>query len=97
MSEEKSEEIKDYSQAIRDAGGDVKRQLEIVDSFIENVMKEHEDYGIIPNVAKPTLFKGGAEKLAALFQVYPIKEVTYRDVDLTQVVVIPDKYKPRKR
>jgi hypothetical protein len=76
-----SEKIENYAQALNDARGDVSRQLEIVDDFVENVMKQGEDYGLIPGIPKPTLFKSGAEKLGALFEVHAVKEVTYRVLD----------------
>jgi hypothetical protein len=35
--------------------------------FVQTVMRDGVDYGTIPNTAKPTLLKAGAEKLTTLF------------------------------
>jgi len=47
------------------------RQLKLGRERIAKVqreyMREDEDYGLIPNTPKPTLFKSGAEKLAQLY------------------------------
>jgi hypothetical protein len=39
--------------------------------LMKKVMKKGIDYGIVPGTDKPSLFKAGAEKLCALFQLAP--------------------------
>jgi hypothetical protein len=57
-----------HGKLIKEAEGDVKRQREIIQDFVNDVLVEGEDYGEIPGFeGKPTLFKSGAEKLLVLF------------------------------
>jgi hypothetical protein len=44
-----------------------KRRLEEFQEFVKGYLKDGEDYGKIPGVAKPSLFKPGAEKLCELY------------------------------
>ena len=52
-----------YQSAIAQAGN----HYETMSIFVEKQMKRGVDYGIIPGGKKPTLLKGGAEKLCKLF------------------------------
>lgn len=44
------------------------QRLNVIRDAMQTAMKEGVDYGRIPGVDKPTLFKPGAEKLGVLFQ-----------------------------
>lgn len=46
-------------------------QRAILSRYVESMMKENIDYGIIPGTQKPTLLKPGAEKLTDLFRCTP--------------------------
>jgi hypothetical protein len=48
-----------------------KEQRSLLKAFVEEMMVEGQDYGIIPGTAKPTLLKPGAEKLLDLFRCTP--------------------------
>lgn len=48
----------------------IKEKLALFDNLaliVKNGLKEGEDYGVIPNCDKPSLFKSGAEKIALLY------------------------------
>lgn len=47
---------------------DLVARLDAIKETQRLAMQENVDYGVIPGTDKPTLFKPGAEKLAALFQ-----------------------------
>ena len=47
---------------------DLKSQISLIQNILKGVMKENEHYGIIPGVAKKSLWKSGAEKLMATFR-----------------------------
>lgn len=47
---------------------DLKEQKQQLVKFVQTHLKRDVDYGIIPGVKNPSLFKPGAEKLANLFQ-----------------------------
>lgn len=58
------------------------RRIALLKQFVQEQMKEGEDYGVIPGTSgKPTLFKPGAEKLNAIFGLAPLIEVTNRVED----------------
>ena len=40
---------------------------EDIETIVRKYLKPNQDYAVIPNTKKPTLLKGGAEKLAAIF------------------------------
>ena len=47
----------------------VKQQMGLITDLMRGVMVQGEDYGVIPGTgSKPTLLKGGAEKLCVLFR-----------------------------
>lgn len=47
-----------------------KERLEQMDKFIADQMVKGTDYGTVPGINKPTLFKSGAEKLENIFGFY---------------------------
>jgi hypothetical protein len=51
---------------------------EAVREFISKIMKDDEDYGLIPGAKKPSLWKPGAEKLTAFFGLAPRFDVEQR-------------------
>lgn len=55
---------------------EMKQHLNLIQDAMREVMKEGEDYGIIPGTPKPTLLKPGAEKLNLLFRLDPEYEIT---------------------
>ncbi|UZQ49591.1 hypothetical protein [Clostridium kluyveri] len=46
---------------------DAKNRVELLQSFVKEMMIINIDYGFIPNCSKPSLFKSGAEKLCDIF------------------------------
>lgn len=44
-----------------------KKRLDEFQSFVKDYLKENQDYGIIPGVKKPSLWKSGADKLCELY------------------------------
>jgi hypothetical protein len=54
---------------------DLLRQVEAIQEVQKLAMIDGEHYGIIPGTKKPTLLKGGAEKLCLLFRMDPEYEV----------------------
>jgi len=51
--------------------------------FTKTVMVKDQDYGTIPGVQKPCLYKAGAEKLSSLFGLTPAFELVERREDWT--------------
>jgi hypothetical protein len=47
-----------------------KERLEELNKFIESQMLKGKDYGVVPGISKPTLFKSGAEKLENIYGFY---------------------------
>lgn len=47
------------------------KSVELLQSFIHEMMTVNIDYGLIPGTPKPTLFKSGAEKLCSIYKVLP--------------------------
>ena len=59
----------------------VVNQVQLIQHVMEKVMKDGEHYGIIPGCGnKPTLLKGGAEKLSLTFRLSPSYEVTEKEL-----------------
>jgi len=77
---------RNHGQEFKEAAGDVAKQLEIIDDFVANVMRKGEDYGIIPGTNKPSLYKGGAEKLLGLLDATPRFEILEYIFDPDKVV-----------
>ena len=48
---------------------------ELISTFVSSQMRRGVDYGVIPGGKKPTLLKGGAEKLCRLFNLRPSYEL----------------------
>ncbi len=46
---------------------DAKNRIEMLQSFVREMMVPNVDYGLIPKCDKPSLFKSGAEKLCDIF------------------------------
>jgi ribosomal protein L37AE/L43A len=59
---------------------DIAEQLKLIEDAMRLVMKEGEDYGTIPGVKKPSLWKPGAEKLGVLFRFAPRYVITQTDL-----------------
>lgn len=57
---------------------EAKTRITMLQNFISEMMVEGQDYGVIPNVNKPSLFKPGAEKLCDIFGFAKHVEVTNR-------------------
>lgn len=49
----------------------MKRQIQAIQTCIKEVMQEDVHYGTIPGTDKPTLLKPGAEKICAMFRLFP--------------------------
>lgn len=58
---------------------DVRSHVNLIQQVMEGVMKADTHYGVIPGTKKPTLYKPGAEVLAATFRI----AVSYRTEDLS--------------
>lgn len=46
---------------------DARKRIEMLRSFVKEIMIVNVDYGFIPNCTKPSLFKSGGEKLCDIF------------------------------
>lgn len=56
--------------------GDVRAQVNLIQSVMQEVMKKDEHYGVIPGTGtKPSLLKAGAEKLCLVFRLAPDYEI----------------------
>lgn len=56
--------------------GDVRSQVNLIQSVMQEVMKRDEHYGVIPGTGtKPSLLKAGAEKLCLVFRLAPDYEI----------------------
>lgn len=58
---------------------DMRAQVNLVQEVMQAVMKKETHYGVIPGTKKPSLYKPGAEVLAATFRI----AVSYRVEDLS--------------
>ena len=72
------------------SAGDVRAQVNLIQEVMQSVMKDGTHFGKVPGAGdKPTLFKAGAEKLAATFRlaIDPIaEELSYGDEFRVRVV-----------
>lgn len=59
----------------------IKAQLSALHELMSSVLKEGVDYGTIPGVKKPSLWKPGAEKICTMFRLDPQYEVEHRILD----------------
>ena len=66
------------------AMADLKEQKSQLVKFVNSQLRKDVDYGIIPGVKNPSLFKPGAEKLANLFQLGSRIVKTDRQVDIKE-------------
>lgn len=48
---------------------DIRARVNLIQEIMKNVMEEGVHFGTIPGCPKPSLFKAGAEKIAATFQI----------------------------
>lgn len=55
-------------------------QVKAIQALMKEVMKEGQDYGVIPGCDKPTLLKAGAEKLAFYFRLGSRYDITVKDL-----------------
>jgi hypothetical protein len=64
---------------------EAKKRLMELQSFVKSVMHRGEDFGLIPGVKKPCLFKPGAEKLSEIYGLVPsyIVDTATEDWDKT--------------
>lgn len=58
---------------------DVRQHVNLIQEVMQAVMKKDTHYGVIPGCQKPSLYKPGAEVLAATFRI----AVSYRTEDLS--------------
>ncbi len=59
-------------------------QADELQQFIDKVLTEGVDYGIVKGYSKPTLLKSGAERLCRFFGVVPVVEITNRLEDYSR-------------
>jgi len=59
----------------------IKAQLGALHELMSSVLKEGVDYGTIPGVKKPSLWKPGAEKICTMFRLDPQYEVLHRIIE----------------
>ena len=70
---------------------DIRAQVNLVQEVMRAVMKEGTHYGVIPGTPKPSLWKPGAEVLAATFRIavsYKIEDLSTDDVVRYRVTAI---------
>ena len=58
----------------------VKRQVNILQEVMRDIMHEGEHYGKIPGTKKPTLLKPGAEKISVTFRLAPSYDIKRTDM-----------------
>jgi hypothetical protein len=81
MSDESKELQVKNDQPLIDSLARVKGQVNLIQHVMRDVMKEGEHYGKIPGCGdKPTLLKGGAEKLLLTFRLAP----TYKEISVVE-------------
>ena len=74
MDEEKAVVMREEKDAL--TVGDVRQQINLIQSLMKDAMKEDEHFGVIPGCGnKPTLLKPGAEKLSMMFRIAPAYDV----------------------
>ena len=85
-------EKRNYGQELASLSpGDVAGQMEITQEFIHSVMTAKVDYGEIPGIPTPTLLKGGAEKLIALYNGVRQTEIVNYSVDWDRETTVSQK------
>lgn len=76
-------EIVAYQEQRQLTAFDIRSQVNLVQEVMQAVMKKDTHYGTIPGTPKPTLYKPGAEVLAATFRIavsYKIEDLSTPDV-----------------
>lgn len=76
-------EIVSYQEHRQLTAVDIRAQVNLVQEVMQAVMKKDTHYGTIPGTPKPTLYKPGAEVLAATFRIavsYKIEDLSTPDV-----------------
>jgi hypothetical protein len=71
--------------------GDIRSQVNLVQEVMKAVMKDGTHFGVIPGTPKPSLWKPGAEVLAATFRIavsYKIEDLSTEDVVRYRVAAI---------
>jgi len=68
--EKKAIVVKDIVPKFEISVEEAESRLKQLNKFIESQMKEGVDYGKVPGINKPTLFKSGAEKLENIYGLY---------------------------
>lgn len=68
--ETKAVAVKDIVPKFEITVPEAKQRLKELNDFIKTVMVNKVDYGTIPGINKPTLFKSGAEKLENIYGLY---------------------------
>lgn len=58
-----------------------KEQLQLLDDFVKDVLRENQDFGVIPGTDKPTLYKPGAANVIAAFNCHSEPFCEERTVD----------------
>lgn len=66
--------VPDFAISLQEA----KARVEMLQSFVKEMMIPHIDYGVVPGSKKPTLYKSGAEKLCDIFGLSKHVEVINR-------------------
>lgn len=59
----------------------IKAQLNALHELMSSILQEGVDYGTIPGVKKPSLWKPGAEKICTMFRLDPQYEVLMRVIE----------------
>jgi hypothetical protein len=67
-----------------------------MDALIDQYLVDGKDYGKVPGIAKPTLFKPGAEKVCNAYNVYPTFELLEQQIEHDREVVWGKRYKAKE-
>jgi len=62
------------------AVAEMRRQVNLIQGMMKEMMHKDEHYGIIPGCKKPSLYKPGAEKLGMMFRLCPAYDITQTDL-----------------
>ena len=65
-----------------------KQELALVGEFIHDVLKPQVHYGTVPGIAKPFLWKAGAEDLMNFFRCYPVHQQIERQFEIHTKLVL---------
>lgn len=84
-------QIVSFEQAKSLSATEIRSQVNLVQEVMQAVMKKDTHYGTIPGTPKPTLYKPGAEVLAATFRIavsYKIEDLSTKDIVRYRVTAI---------